>query len=327
MGAFMVRRLLNYLILVFIATSLAYLGAATAFHPKDQYLQKNPPTPAVVMYHELDERNGNPDKPVLERYAHWVEGVAHGDFGKTWQLDSVNKHFSISVWVTVRLVTVAAVLSAVLGVLIGSFQAVRQYKFSDHSITFASYLIFAMPVFVLAPFLKLIAVQVNKAIGGDTPFLQYQGEIDPNATGFWGQLFSRADHLLLPTISLTLGLIAFYSRYQRSQMLDVLGSDFLRTARAKGLRKGQAILKHGVRTAVIPVMTLVTYSTILTFAGAIITEQVFGWNGLGQWFTDSTRHSDVNSVAVITLFSAVLVLIAGMASDLITAALDPRVRL
>ncbi|NUR60680.1 MAG: ABC transporter permease [Catenulispora sp.] len=327
MGAFIVRRLLNYVVLVFIATSLAYLGAATAFHPKDQYLQKNPPTPAVVMYHELDERNGNPDKPVLERYGKWVDGVAHGDFGKTWQLDSVKKHFSISVWVTVRLVTVAAVLSAILGVLIGSFQAVRQYKFSDHSITFASYLIFAMPVFVLAPFLKLIAVQVNKAVGGDKPLLQYQGEIDPNATGFFGQLFSRADHLLLPTISLSLGLIAFYSRYQRGTMLDVMGSDFLRTARAKGLRKGQAILKHGVRTAVIPVMTLVTYSTITTFAGAIITERVFGWNGLGAWFTDSTRHSDVNSVAMITLFSAVLVLIAGMLSDVITAMLDPRVRL
>lgn len=327
MGAFVVRRLLNYVILVFIATSLAYLGAATAFHPKDQYLQKNPPTPAVVMYRELDERNTNPDKPVLERYAKWVDGVAHGDFGKTWQLDSVKKHFSISVWVTVRLVTVAAVLSAILGVLIGSYQAVRQYKFSDHSITFASYLIFAMPVFVLAPFLKLIAVQVNKAVGGDKPLLQYQGEIDPNATGFWGQLFSRADHLLLPTISLSLGLIAFYSRYQRGTMLDVMGSDFLRTARAKGLRKGRAILKHGVRTAVIPVMTLVTYSTITTFAGAIITEQVFGWNGLGSWFTDSTRHSDVNSAAMITLFSAVLVLIAGMLSDIITAVLDPRVRL
>jgi peptide/nickel transport system permease protein len=327
MGAFIVRRLLNYVVLVFIATSLAYLGAATAFHPKDQYLQKNPPTPAVVMYHELDERNGNPDKPVLERYGKWVDGVAHGDFGKTWQLDSVKKHFSISVWVTVRLVTVAAVLSAILGVLIGSYQAVRQYKFSDHSITFASYLIFAMPVFVLAPFLKLIAVQVNKAVGGDQPLLQYQGEIDPNATGFWGQLFSRADHLLLPTISLSLGLIAFYSRYQRGTMLDVMGSDFLRTARAKGLRKGRAILKHGVRTAVIPVMTLVTYSTITTFAGAIITERVFGWNGLGSWFTDSTRHSDVNSVAMITLFSAVLVLIAGMLSDIITAMLDPRVRL
>ena len=327
MGAFIVRRLLNYVVLVFVATSLAYLGAATAFHPKDMYLQKNPPTPAVVMYQELNERNANPEKPVLERYAHWVDGVAHGDFGKTWQLDSVGKHFSISVWVTVRLVTVAAILSAILGVLIGSFQAVRQYKLSDHSITFASYIIFATPVFVLAPLLKLVAVQVNKAVGGSTPFLQYQGEIDPAATGFWAQLFSRADHLLLPTISLSLGLIAFYSRYQRGTMLDVMGSDFLRTARAKGLRKSRAILKHGVRTAVIPVMTLVTYSTITTFSGAIITEQVFGWNGLGSWFTDSTRHSDVNSVAMITLFSAVLVLIAGMLSDFVTAVLDPRVRL
>jgi peptide/nickel transport system permease protein len=318
---------LNYVILTFIATSLAYFGASSGFHPKDNYLQKNPPTPAATMYLELNERNSNPDKPIVERYAHWVSGVAHGDFGKTFDLNSVNRQFGISVWVTVRLVTIASVIAAFAGILIGAYQAVRQYKPIDHALTFGSYLIFATPVFVLAPFLKIIAVQVNKAIGGDKPFLQYQGEIDPNVTGFWPSLFSRADHLVLPTISLSLGLIAFYSRYQRGTMLDVMGSDFLRTARAKGLRKGKAILRHGVRTAVIPVMTLVTYSTILTFAGAIITERVFGWNGLGNWFTTSVRNSDVNSVALITLFSAVLVLIAGMLSDIVTALLDPRVRL
>ncbi len=325
MGAFIVRRLLNYLILTFIAASLAYLCASWAFHPKDMYLQKNPPTPLHVMYNLLNERNSNPDKSVWGRYWNWLSGLAHGDFGKTWDLASVNKEFGIRVWVTVRLVTISAVLSAIVGILVGSYQAVRQYKAADHAITFASYVIFAAPIFVIGPFLKLLAVQYNKATNTQT--FVYVGELTPGTTGFWNQLVDRADHLLLPSIGLLLINIAFYSRYQRSQMLDVIGSDFLRTARAKGLRKGKAIRRHGIRTAVIPVMTLVTFSTITTFAGAIITENVFNWNGLGAWFTDATSKADVNSVAAISIFTAILVLIAGLLSDIVTAALDPRVRL
>jgi peptide/nickel transport system permease protein len=325
MGAFVLRRLLNYVILTFIAASLAYLMASVAFHPKDMYLQKNPPTPLHVMFNELNERNSNPDTSVWSRYWHWLTGLAHGDFGKTWDLDSVNKRFGISVWVTVRLVTIASVISAVVGILVGSYQAVRQYKPADHVLTFGSYLIFATPTFVIGPFLKLLAVQFNKATG--TNALVYVGEATPGKTGFFPQLLDRADHLLLPTLTLALINIAFYSRYQRSTMLDVIGSDFLRTARAKGLRKGKAIRRHGIRTAVIPVMTLVTYSTITIFAGAIITENVFNWNGLGAWFTDAVNKADVNSVAAIAIFTAVLVLIAGLLSDIVTAVLDPRVRL
>jgi peptide/nickel transport system permease protein len=109
-------------------------------------------------------------------------------------------------------------------------------------------------------------------------------------------------------------------------MLDVLGSDFLRTARAKGLRRTKALIKHGLRTALIPLTTFFSYSLVLVFIGSLFVERVFTWNGMGQYLVDSITKQDVNSTAGTTLFVAVLVLIAGFLSDVAYAALDPRVR-
>ena len=109
-------------------------------------------------------------------------------------------------------------------------------------------------------------------------------------------------------------------------MLDVLGSDFLRTAQAKGLTRPQALVKHGLRTALIPMATFFAYQFALLFVGATFTERVFGWHGMGELFVESITKNDVNTVAAVTLFVAVLVLLAGFLSDLVYAALDPRVR-
>ncbi|MEY2516825.1 MAG: glutathione transport system permease protein, partial [bacterium] len=120
--------------------------------------------------------------------------------------------------------------------------------------------------------------------------------------------------------------MAFISRYQRSAMLDVLGSDFVRTAQAKGLRRQRALYKHALRTALIPSATLFAYSFATVLVGATFTEKIFGWHGMGEWFVDSILASDTNAVAAITCFAALLVLIAGLMSDVAYALLDPRVR-
>ena len=121
--------------------------------------------------------------------------------------------------------------------------------------------------------------------------------------------------------------VAFYSRYQRNAMLDVLGSDFLRTAQAKGLRRREALIKHGLRTALIPMATFFAYNFGLLLNGATFTETIFSWHGMGEWFVQSVSNNDINVVVVVTLFAAVLVLIAGMLSDLAYVVLDPRVRI
>jgi len=120
--------------------------------------------------------------------------------------------------------------------------------------------------------------------------------------------------------------IATYSRYQRSTMLDVLGSDYLRTAQAKGLRRRTVLLKHGLRTALIPISTFFAYGFLALFTGAIFTEIIYNWHGMGSWFIDSIGKNDVNSVQAVNVFAAFLVLLSGFVSDVLHAVLDPRVR-
>ncbi|MGH3417224.1 MAG: ABC transporter permease, partial [Actinocrinis sp.] len=213
---------------------------------------------------------------------------------------------------------------AVGGVAVGAWNAVRQYRASDQLSTFASFLLISTPVFTLAILLKAMAVWFNNTSG--THFFQYDNEYDATITAFWPQMLSRVQHLVLPTITLVLGEIAIISRYQRSTMLDVLGSDFLRTARAKGLTRRKALYKHGLRTAIIPVMTFLVYNTVLLFTGATFTETIFDWNGMGQWAVTAIQGNDTNAVAAVALFVAGLVLIAGVVSEIAYAALDPRVR-
>jgi peptide/nickel transport system permease protein len=179
-------------------------------------------------------------------------------------------------------------------------------------------------VFLLAVFLKFGALNLNQASG--TTLLYYTGEYTPGLqAGFWGTALDRAQHFVLPTLAVILPQVAFYSRYQRSAMLDVLSSDFLRTAQAKGLSRRRALVKHGLRTALIPMTTFFAYQFGLLLTGAVFTETIFAWHGMGEWFVESIRTNDVNAVAAVTLFAAVLVLLSGLAADLAYSALDPRV--
>jgi len=144
--------------------------------------------------------------------------------------------------------------------------------------------------------------------------------------GAWSQFVDRLQHLALPTTTLALFSIAGFSRYQRNAMLDVLGQDFVRTAMAKGLRRRTALLKHALRTALIPAATFFAYNFGLLLVGATFTEKIFGWHGMGEWFVDSVTKNDINAVAAVSCFAAGLVLVAGLMSDLAYAVLDPRIR-
>jgi peptide/nickel transport system permease protein len=323
-GAYLLRRLLNYLILTFVGASVAYLLAAIALNPRSVYEGKHPSPPPAVITQILNERNLNPDTDVFVRYGHWLDGLVHGDFGTEVHGDSVGQDLGRRVGVSTRLLLFATIVGSVGGVLLGAWNAVRQYKPSDRASTLTAFLLISTPVFTLAILLKAVALWFNDATGSH--FFQFDNEYNLTLTAFWPQLLSRAQHLVLPTISLVLGEIAILSRYQRSTMLDVLGSDFLRTARAKGLTRRKAIYKHGLRTAIIPVMTLLVYNTVLLFTGATFTETIFDWNGMGQWAVTSIQGNDTNAVAAVSLFVAGLVLVAGLLSEIAYAALDPRVR-
>ncbi|MER5524517.1 MULTISPECIES: ABC transporter permease [Streptomyces] len=324
MGRFMLRRFVNYLALVIIAASLTYALAAISLNPRANFEGRNPKPSAASVTSTLNDYNLNPDKPLLVRFGHWANGVAHGDLGRTVTGGQVNDEFGRRVGVSTRLLLISTLLGSVGGVMVGAWGAIRQYRASDRISTLASFGVLAMPVFVIAVTLKLWAIDLNDAAGHKV--IEYTGEYDPGLSGTGDILLSRLQHLLLPSLTLIIIQVALYSRYQRSSMLDVLGSDFLRTARAKGLSRRAALMKHGLRTAVLPVVPLLVYNVVLLFTGATFTEKIFGWHGMGEWLINSISTNDVNATAAVGLFTAVIVLIAGLLSDLLYAALDPRVR-
>ncbi|MER6576679.1 ABC transporter permease [Nonomuraea sp. NPDC001023] len=323
MGKYLLRRLAINLILVAIAASLAYMLAATTMNPRGAYEGRQPPVAEEVIDATLDSYNLNDKTPVLERYATWAKGVVTGDFGKTWNGGSVNDEMGRRIFVSLRLLLVGTILGFVLGVALGALSAVKQYRISDRAIGVGSFVIMAVPVFVLATLLAIAAYNLNRGLGFS--LIEFTGEYNPKLSG-WEQFTNRLNHLILPTISLSLGSIAFYSRIQRNMMLDVLGQDFVRTAMAKGLRRRTALVKHALRTALIPAATYFAFAFGTMLTGATFTEKIFAWNGMGAWLVDSINQNDVNSVAAVSMFASVCVLFAGFLSDLLVAALDPRVR-
>ena len=329
MAKFLLRRLAYLAVLVVAATIVAYFLAATQLNPRSRYEGRNPPPPEASVDAILDELNLNDKVPVLQRFNRWTGGILRGDLGRTVDNVPVVEEINRRMWVSLRLMLVGALLGTLLGVAGGAYSAIRQYRAPDYLLTIFSFLILSTPIVVLAVLYKNAGVGLNNLLGftGDTKLLYTTGEITPGVDPLsWAGLTDRLAHMILPSLVLMSVSIAFYSRYQRSAMLDVLGSDFLRTAQAKGLRRSQALVKHGLRTALIPMATFFAYQFALLFVGATFTEKIFGWHGMGEFFVDSITKSDVNAVAGVTLFVAILVLVAGFLSDVVYAALDPRVR-
>jgi peptide/nickel transport system permease protein len=329
MARFLFRRLVYLILLVVVSASVAYMLAATQLNPRSRYEGRNPPPPEAVVDAALEALNMNDKTLLLTRFGRWANGIVHGDLGRTIDDTSVNAEIRRRIFVSLRLLLVGAVMGTLIGVSLGAYGAVKQYELSDHVLTLFSFVALSIPVVVLAVLFKNAGIGLNNALGftGETKLLYTTGEITPGlATWSLEGIINRLSHLVLPSLVLGSVTAAFYGRYQRNAMLDVLGSDFLRTARAKGLRRWHALVKHGLRTALIPMATFFAYQFALLFVGATFTERIFGWHGMGEYFVDSVTKNDVNSVAGVTLFVAVLVLIAGFLADIVYAALDPRVR-
>ena len=324
MIGFLLRRLVNYVVLCLVATFLAFSLASLTFDPITKLRERNPPPPPSAI--TAVEKSLHLDQPIPQRFFTWLGGVVtEGNFGETIVGAPITEELGRRMGISLRLFLLGTLIGVILGVILGVVSAIRQYKFSDYFATLYSFIILSTPVFLLGTLLKYGALQVNNATG--VTVLKFTGEYTPGFEGsWWAMLLDRLHHLILPTLTIALGQIAFYSRYQRSAMLDVLGSDFLRTAQAKGLSRGKALFKHGLRTALIPMATLLAFSFGTLAVGATFTEKIFGWHGMGEWLVDSIRGNDINVTATVSLFTAVFILFSGFLSDVLYAVLDPRVR-
>ncbi len=325
---FTIRRVIGSVFVLLASSFLVFALCAASFDPLSKYYTLNP-RPPQAFFDNLREQLGLNDN-FFVRYWHWLTGAVRGDFGNTINNTPVADQLWTRLAVTGRMIVLAMVIAIVLAVVVGVIGAVRQYRPSDYAFTFLAYLLIALPVFWFAALLKefvargvndLFGQQVLYTIGEQTPGIDLYG-----TTGeIWAD---RIGHLVLPTISLALLSFAAWSRFQRASMLDVLGSDYMRLARAKGLTYRRTVVKHGLRNALIPLTTVVALGVGTLFGGAVITETVFVWHGMGEYLIkNGIGNNDINVVLGWLLISAVFVVLFNLIADLLYAVLDPRIRL
>ena len=314
---YLARRIANYAVLLFIATSLAYLLASASLDPSALWNRQDPSLNWDAIHANLVKYNISHDLPVWDRYVTWLRNVVlHWDWGRTPKGELINTLIGTKILVSVRLVFLGAAIGMVGGVALGAWTATHQYRFSDRAISLISMIIISTPAMVIAILLQVLAVQINRSSGYQ--ILEFTGE----GEGTLGRL----QHLLLPTLSMSLGGIASYSRFQRNLMLDTLGADYVRTARAKGLIKRKALTRHALRTALIPMATYFAFALATLFTGAAITERVYGWHGMGEYSISAISGMDINGVTAVVAFSGLCTLTGALLSDVFVAIVDPRVR-
>jgi peptide/nickel transport system permease protein len=269
----------------------------------------------------------NLDKPVVKRYEIWLGHFVKGDFGRSIARNEDVGHLLFQrLAVTLRMILAATVIAIVLAVLVGVISAIRQYTGLDYVTTFLGFLFLSTPIFWLAALLKIYgAIKLNGWLGRTVVYTI--GDSSSNLRGsLFHRLYDEAGHLILPTIALALISFAAWSRYQRSSMLDVLSSDYVRLARAKGVPGWKVIVKHALRNALIPLTTVVAIDFGAVFGGAVITEVVFQWQGMGRMLLDAVNDSDVNMTLAWLMVSAVIVILFNLTADILYAFLDPRIR-
>ncbi|HEY9084353.1 MAG TPA: ABC transporter permease [Candidatus Tyrphobacter sp.] len=264
------------------------------------------------------------DKPLPIQYLHWLGQVLHGDFG--WSQSNAEPVFQAIVQrlpATLELMGSALIVSLAIGLAAGIFSAVLPYSIWDYIITTFAFFGQSMPIFWLALMLQL-ALAVH---GIPLPFgymIQFPSAGISNTDTF--NLGDRIAHLVLPTIALSFLSLALYSRFTRSSMLEVLSADYIRTAAAKGLPFSTILLKHGLKNALIPVVTVVAISLPGLIAGAIITETIFAWPGMGRLFINALQQGDIALLMGYLGLVAVLVVFSNLLADVAYAWLDPRVK-
>ena len=255
------------------------------------------------------------DRPLVTQYFDWIGGVVHGDFGRSYVTrDAIGPQLLDRFGVTLWLVGAGMVVALLLAIPAGSFAAVRHRKFSGAGVSGLSQVGVAIPAFLAGIILvQIFAVQLRwLPSGGWTPPDQDFGE------------FARG--LVLPALSLGLVQGAVLTRYVRSAVLDTLGQDYLRTARSKGLRPGQALVRHGLRNASVPVVTVLGLQLATLLIGAVVVERVFVLPGLGSMLLDAVAARDLLTVQGIVLVLVVGVLLVNFVVDVLYTVLDPRLR-
>jgi peptide/nickel transport system permease protein len=263
------------------------------------------------------------DQPVPIQYLHWLGQIVRGDFGySTSNSQSVMDAIAARMPVTLELMGTAIGLALVVGVCFGILSAIKQYTWVDFVITTLAFFGQSMPVFWFA-----LMVQLAFSVNGFTCCgyhiaLPSAGHSSGEGAGFGDHL----EHLILPAVVLSVLYLAGFSRFMRSSMLEVIHSDYIRTASAKGLTRFNVVMRHAFRNALIPLVTIVALTIPDLVGGAVVTERIFAWGGMGSLFIDALGQFDFALLMGVMCLSALFVVLGNLAADICYAWLDPRVK-
>ena len=322
MLTYIIRRLLYSSVVLVVASFLVFIFVAKSGDPLAG-LRIAPNVSEVTVKNVIERKHL--DEPVIKRYGIWVQDAFTNQFGNTILDDRpILPELWRAMKNTMQLVFAAQLLVILFAVLIGVYSAIRQYSPFDYTMTTFSFLGLATPVFWLALMAQVAVVQVYQHTGHRLFPIANLSSVDAGSGfSFW---LDRAHHLVLPVLVLMVAGIAGYSRYMRAAMLEVINSDYVRTARAKGLKERRVTMKHALRNALIPLVTLVALDFGTILGGAVVTETVFSLDGMGLYFVNALFTTDPYPVMAWLMVVAVMILLFNLVADIAYGLLDPRVR-
>lgn len=321
MARFILRRLLWLVPTVILVTFLVFVAVRFGWDPVASYRRINPRATAEKQAQYIEANGLYPGfRGIVRGYVEWlwrfVRGPQH--WSRNLKGGEVYPLLRYSIFNTLRLAGIASILGMGIGISLGILASRRPGGVLDSVINSIAFVLAAVPPFVSAVLLQLVfAVSLG--------WLPATGVYPPGHRGF--DLWLMIKHLILPVTVVIIQVVAQYTRYTRASVLEVASADYLRTARAKGIPERQVLFKHSVRNALIPIVTLIGVDLGATLGGLIITENIFGYPGLGQFFVTAATEGDIPKLMPFLVIVVISVLLFNLLADLTYALLDPRIRL
>ena len=327
MRKYVVKRILLSVVILLCVTFIIYglLRCLPSSYVENMAMQLSS-KPGAKSYDEwLTQLNASYglDKGIVPGFFTWLGDAVRGQFGDSWKYTvPVTQKFSETIWLSFVMGLISFVLELVIAIPLGIIAATKQYSRADYAITTFSLIGISLPTFFFATLLKLF---FSVKLG----WFDLYGLVgrDYAQLSTWGQLLDKANHLVLPIVTLVIVSVGSLMRYTRTNMLEVLNADYIRTARAKGLSEHKVIYRHAFRNTLIPLVTIIGGSLPGLFSGALITETLFGIPGIGFASYQAMIAGDIPFSMFYMTFIAILTLIGNLLSDILYAVVDPRVRI
>ena len=315
------RLLLSVPLILGIITATFFMSHLAPGDPMDMYLEQRRQSQVNPEVIELLRKKYGLDQPVHVQYVTWVKNFVQGDLGESFRFRRPVKDLLVEALpYTLQLTFLAIILDALVGISLGVISAVRQYTKLDKAVTVGSLVVYAIPSFWLA----LMLIMVFSVNLGWFPTSQTRSMNYDDLTAM-GKLLDRMWHLALPVAIMGLAGAAGTARYMRSRLLEVLNEDYIMAARARGFRERTVIVKHALRNALIPIVTIYGMSLPFLLGGAAIIETIFAWPGMGRLTVGAVGGRDYPIIMATVTIAAILTVLGNLLADITYAAVDPRV--